>query len=438
MPAYKYSHDLDTGEGSVSVETGFDSQQFGDLELLGTLMQFKEMKQSFWEQIGVGGSIVSRGRAHDGKLYFGCCDKNFYCVDVKKGKEIWRFPTNGLIHDESGPAFMMGMVYFCCADGNLYAVNADTGLLVWKYQTDGPLYGDPWVDGDRVYFCSKDGSIYSVNAEDGNLVWKLNVNANTLFPCVHNGRLYAGWRNSTLFCISLEGEVIWKFFARDDVASWPPAFSEKGIYIGSWDSNLYCIDYDGKLTWKSGAGEDTTYPPIIHENRIYFGSRDYCVYCLNATNGTLNWKFKTNGFVVNVAYNDGRVFFGSYDNNVYCVDAETGKLIWKSPTNGFVNAVTVSDGRIFAGSWDCNMYCLDIETGKPIWKFKTSIGAPSQIAQPETSMSKTAEITWTPETEEEKKKYQGDASSGDYDLNMSQYGAIDKGYTGSKKKGYIK
>ncbi len=438
MPEYTYISRSESGTEGVTLETGFDTSQFGDVELLGTVLQFKEAKKSLWEQIGLGGSIVAKAVAYKGRVYFGCCDKNFYCVDRKTGEEVWRFSTNGLMHNESGAAFRDGVVYFCCADGNLYAVDAESGELRWKFKTRGPLYGDPTTDGDRVYFSSKDGSIYSVNAESGELVWKLDVNAHTLYPAVHKGRIYAGWRDSTLFCISVEGKVLWKFFAKDDVASWPPAFSEKHIYFGSWDNNLYCIDFNGKMVWTFKAG-DVSYPPVLYEGKIYFGSRDYCVYCLNAANGSLVWKFKTGGFVVNITIQNNRIYFGSWDNNVYCLDTATGKEVWKFPTNGFVTTVGVYEGRVYAGSWDCNLYCLDAETGKLLWKFKTSIGTPSTIAPPEAALAKSVEITWAPVTEEEEKKYKkGEVDIADYGSFSGNYIQVGKSdYLGRKKKGYM-
>jgi|GEM_PF-2692609 len=75
MPEYKYVSDSDngSGQGGVTVQTGFDTEQFGDLELLGTLMQFKEQNVTFWDKIGVGGSIcstptVKKGRCSSGDV----------------------------------------------------------------------------------------------------------------------------------------------------------------------------------------------------------------------------------------------------------------------------------------------------------------------------------------------------------------------------------
>lgn len=132
---------------------------------------------------------------------------------------------------------------------------------------------------------------------------------------------------------------------------------------------------------------------------------------------------------------DGRVYSGSYDNNVYCLDANTGKQIWKFSTDGFVSAVGAGEGVVYFGSWDCNMYCLNAENGKLLWKFKTSMSSPSKIEPPETGITKTAEITWVPESKGEKEKYRSGNNVGQYDVNMSHY-IRESEYTAGKRGKY--
>ena len=45
-----------------------------------------------WE-FRTGGPVVARPVVHNGKLYFGSWDCNFYCIS-KEGKLVWRTPTS--------------------------------------------------------------------------------------------------------------------------------------------------------------------------------------------------------------------------------------------------------------------------------------------------------------------------------------------------------
>ena len=77
---------------------------FSEVEMIGALATIKEAEKDPIWGLGVGGSIASYPTLHEGVLYFGACDKNFYAVDAETGEEVWRFETKGpfdiiLIHD---------------------------------------------------------------------------------------------------------------------------------------------------------------------------------------------------------------------------------------------------------------------------------------------------------------------------------------------------
>ena len=97
----KYFSLGDTGGGSLS--PSFDTSHFGELELLGTVMQFKESRQNFWNLIGPGGTVTGRVVIQNGTIFIGACDSNFYALSMD-GKEKWRFTTKGVVL-EGGVAY---------------------------------------------------------------------------------------------------------------------------------------------------------------------------------------------------------------------------------------------------------------------------------------------------------------------------------------------
>ena len=69
-----------------------------------------------------------------GRLYFGCCNSWFYCLDAGTGKLVWKYQTSGPIAG-SYPAISQGLVFFGSWDTHFYALDLETGKLVWKFQT---------------------------------------------------------------------------------------------------------------------------------------------------------------------------------------------------------------------------------------------------------------------------------------------------------------
>ena len=106
----------------------------------------------------------------------------------------------------------------------------------------------------------------------------------------------------------MEGKLVWRFDLTEIINAWFFGLStyENLIIFGCYDKNVYALDTEGNVKWKY-KGTETMYVPRIWKDRAYVGSRDNCIHCLNAKDGKLIWKFKSNGFLVDVSLSDGKV-----------------------------------------------------------------------------------------------------------------------------------
>ena len=83
----------------------------------------------------------------DGRVYFGSSvDHRVHCRDVKTGKLLWSFYTDGPIR--LAPTLAHANVYVGSDDGCVYCLKADTGELVWQ-QRVGPR--DELVDQKMTF-----------------------------------------------------------------------------------------------------------------------------------------------------------------------------------------------------------------------------------------------------------------------------------------------
>ncbi len=422
-------------ETEIRFLAGEKPDDFEQIRNIGTIQEYTAVRdKTFWERISIGGSITAKPIVYNNTIYFGACDKNFYALDLE-GKEKWRFSTNGTI--QSYALTREGRVYFGSGDRNLYCLDSETGGLVWKFQADGHIGGSPVWHNGRVYFGSSDGNLYCIDAQTGEKIWVFRTPYALITPLIKEERIYAGYNGSSLYCLNLKGELLWRFNANSWIAAWPAASENGMIYFGSGDGNLYAITLSGQLKWTYKA-KDSILCPVVKEGRIYFGCGDNKMYCVDSEGKKL-WDFKTEGTVGHATVGSRLLYFGSYDNHMYAVDRNTGKLAWRFQTNGFVHTNPEIHGNlVIFGSWDCNLYCLDRE-GNLIWKFPTSISTQSKIEPPEKTETKKIEITIAHESrEKEEKKYSAEDVMGNYEANVTEYaGGISKTYIASRKKGYI-
>ena len=391
----------------TSGDIHFSTNQFGDLELTGTMVQYESATRDYWERIGVGGSISSRVEiAHD-TIFFGACDMIFYALTLD-GKEKWRFPTNGPIMEKAGSS--PDSVFFGSADGNVYALTLE-GKEKWRFKTQGICPQPPTYHEGRVYVGSTDRNLYCLEAESGRKYWSFRVkDGSILEPIVMDNRITFVAKDNIVYCINLDGKLIWTFPTQGSCNIPQPV--NGNMVFGCWDHNVYCVNAaTGKLVWKTATHGPAGYASPW-KGKIYVMSWDKNVYCLDAATGRKLWTFPVKNYPsFEVPVDDGICAIGTYDGDIYGVDAESGRELWNYKTQGMIVQMVNIGGRVYAGSWDCNLYCLDAKTGKLIWKFHTSMSTPSQIDPPEARDNVTAQVVFQQETPEEKEdRYQMQSS----------------------------
>ncbi len=279
------------------------------------------------------------------------------------GTEKWAFGTSGLINAEWGASPAIG------ADGTIYVTGKETnshssppdiivcainpdGTLKWKFSTNGSGVSSPVIGSDDVVYV---GSV-DLSA-DGSL----------------GGNLYA---------INANGTFKWKY-ATGSVAYSSPAISTDGtIYVGSYGA------------FKASAiGRMVDRLPAAHVLERVISSMDFNLYAINR-NGTLKWKFKTDGNVTSspAVDSEGTIYVGGEKTDpdsgvpagrLYAVSAE-GRLKWKFTPGNQVNFSPAigSDGTIYVGSNDGYLFAVNSD-GTLKWKFidsgEGSVGTPATI-----------------------------------------------------------
>jgi eukaryotic-like serine/threonine-protein kinase len=274
----------------------------------------------------------------------------------------WIFKTGGKIF--GSPVIIEKTMFIGSGDGHLYALNTGDGTVKWKFRSSGPIHSTVTCGNGNVYFGSFDGHYYALDASTGKKVWAFKTGGEKWM----GGVGYLGLKPD-----SIHMDDPWEFYLSS------PTLNPEGstLYFGSSDKNLYAVNaVDGSLKWKFTTEGIIHSAPFVHGNTVLVGGWDTFLYAVDATTGKLQWKFKTgsqvgmSGIQASPVVDNGTVYIGARDANFYAINVSNGELRWKffADNAWILSDAMVNDGTVYFGTSDTFLVvALDAATGKEKW-----------------------------------------------------------------------
>jgi outer membrane protein assembly factor BamB len=295
----------------------------------------------------------------------------------EKLKERWKFKTDDGV--EGTPAIADGVVYIGSYDENLYAIDLKTGKQKWKYNAEksNGFRAPPAVHDGRVYVGDVSGTFHCVDAAKGTKIWTFNskgeISAGASFA---GDNILFGSGDELLYCLSKEGKQVWTFRLPGGPVMASPAIVKDKTFLSGCDSTLHVIDINtGKETASLELGTQTGSTPALVGDSLYVGTMGTQFLAINWKKPEIRWTFEAEDdaapFLSSAAVTDKLVVVGSQDNFVHALHRDTGKPAWSFKTNAKVDSSPVIAGsRVYVGSLDRNLYVLDLEKGTQLQKIQ--------------------------------------------------------------------
>ncbi len=326
-------------------------------------------------------------------------------LDHEISNSINHQPLITNFNEEKTKTIIFGTEY-----GTVYALNHE-GKELWKYHTGHPIRGGintfqiQGTDKKGIMFGSTDKYIH-ILSQKGKLLRKLLNNAEIeSTPTMINNNIIFGDNRGNIKSIDLKGRVNWTYQTNDKITAKPIQTElynkEKALLISAVDNNLYCLTMTGELIWKfETKGAIYSEPSVldINEdslNEIIIGSADGNIYVLTMQGNQL-WSFETDFWILGKPITrdlnkDGAIelVIGSYDNNIYVLSGKGIYIIEYVPGvagivaqhGNYSDIPATSPGEIIGDKlWDYNMGGLVIgcallknkivaqtKEGKTIW-----------------------------------------------------------------------
>lgn len=237
-----------------------------------------------WPNVYIGTS--------DGELMCLTADRGRTCLNPEKpGTPAWPYQSRGPIGQP--PVAVGGMVVFANEADTVTAVDGRTGQFKWQYKSETPeeytLRGHAGVavDGDLLFTGFANGTLVALRAETGSVAWltSLKGDADRFFdvdatPVVVGSTVFATSSSGGVYALDkATGLVRWRVALFEGSTGQAPGnvggITSDGerLYVAAADQGIYCLDLDGNVIWRQGTrGGGEPAAPLI--------SGDYLMYAL--------------------------------------------------------------------------------------------------------------------------------------------------------------
>jgi len=160
-----------------------------------------------------------------------------------------------------------------------------------------------------------------------------------------------------------------------------PAISGNMLYIGCTDQYLYDMNIvDGTLKWRYLSNGIINSSPAVYQNKVFFLTEAGTVYALDANTGAWSWQVNIGDGPYDwssPAVYDSNVFIASSTGYVYSLKTSNGATNWSRYITGYPDGpLAVADGKVFLGTHfsDPALVALDVNTGEIIWQYISPYG----------------------------------------------------------------
>ncbi len=282
---------------------------------------------------------------------------------------LWKFKTEDAF--ENAVAVGKGVVYAGCMDEHLYALDLKTGKERWKYK-GGPFKAPPSLKGGEVFAGDLDGVLHRIDAagkgkklfEAGSEMGGVNFHGELLLAPSHDEHLYA---------VTKDGKEKWKFKTQGPIYGSVSVSQGKTFLVGC-DSKLHVIDVaTGKEDREVDLESQTGGTAAVDGDLLYVGTMGNVVKAIDWKKGAVVWTYKpgrmAQAFFSSPALTKDFVVIGSRDRRVHCINRKTGEQAWTFLTGNHVDSSPVVVGdKVVAASLDGFLYVLDLKSGKELQK----------------------------------------------------------------------
>ena len=276
------------------------ANRVGDLNAFDAETGSKKWTFAIAEKITYGGGATV---ATDGTIYQGVRNGKLYAVNAD-GQQKWVYDTKAANKNlDCFPAVTAdgSVVYILDADNVLHAIHTANGSALWTKPLEGTANkaGAVAIDRNGHIYAGTRSYIYAFDAT-GKQLWQVSAAVTEIGSfALSNGTLYAAQTGGAgvMAVNTQDGQVKWTCAANGD--AYAPIVGKEGTvyFVDKGGKSLYAVSADGNVQWKFNAGAALTYcfPVLDDKGIVYFGTSKGQVFAVDGKSGEEVWHLDAEG-----------------------------------------------------------------------------------------------------------------------------------------------
>lgn len=309
-----------------------------------------------------------------------------FSVDLKTGKEIWRYPAKA----DSAHVYFANPVL--TSDGQLLigsagknhdflSLNPATGKENWvKPFSDakGGWVASPLVLNNTIYAPNTDGFLYILDMTGKQTINPVEITGALWSAPVTDGKMiYISSLDHHLHVFNPATQSLSKPVDVGGAIPSSPVVGTEGAYVGTFTSTIEFINPDSQHKVLATAAAKIWGSPIFDNGTLYYADIAGNVYSLDTTSGKQNWSVKPTGSIVASLLLVGDQLYlasepdaGTGLGTLVALDKE-GKTVWSKEVGGKLYTTPVaSNDMIIVAPYKADFVLAAYDTqGKQAWTF---------------------------------------------------------------------
>ena len=262
---------------------------------------------------------------------------------------------------------------YLAAGTQVYAVDLNSGSEKWRLPKANPkgFYANPVLTEDgQLLVPSYDNILYSLDPVTGSEKWKFSDSKNRLIasPLVTQNMIYQPSSDWHIYALNLTGNKIWAKETGGPIWAKPATSPDCScIFVASMDHKVYSYDVaSGTELWVSHdlGGALVGTPAVSTDGILYIGTFGKEMLALDAKNGSIKWRYSTQGWVwAGPTLANNVLYFGDLSGNFYALNPSDGKELKSIKlNNAVVDSPVVSGDSIYLTTESDTLYIINSGT----------------------------------------------------------------------------